>query len=188
MIPTNPPRLLLATSVIHNCLDRGDLAQAAAWLSICSEWISGANWVLGYAEHQLLWARYHHLAGDPNQARSFATEALARASDPRQPLVLIAAHRFHGELDTIDGRFDTAEEHLRESLTLAEACSAPFERALTLLEISRLRATQGRIDEARTLVGEVHAICGPLGAKPTLTHIAELKRTFESGGQEPRHV
>jgi tetratricopeptide (TPR) repeat protein len=188
VIPTNPPRLLLTTNVIHRCLDRGDLAQAAAWLSLCGEWFSTAHWVFGYAEHQLLWARYYHLAGDPSHARSFATEALARASDPRQPLVLIAAHRFHGELETIDRRFDAAEDHLRESLALAEACAAPFERALTLLEIARLCMAQGQNADAIDLLAEVRVICEPLDAKPTLARLAVLERTLESAGQEQHHV
>ena len=47
-------------------------------------------------EGALLWAQYHHASGDPAHARQSAEQALAHASDPRQPLALIAAHRFLG--------------------------------------------------------------------------------------------
>ncbi len=59
---------------------------------------------------------------------------------------------------------------------MADACAAPFERALTLLEIAKLRTAQGRADEAHTLLGEVRAICEPLGAKPTLERVAALEK------------
>jgi hypothetical protein len=93
---------------------------------------------------------------------------------------LLAVHRFLGSLDTTDGAFEIAEEHLQQSLVLAEACAAPFEHASTLLEIAKLRAAQGRIDEARTLVGEVRAVCEPLGARPTLERVATLEQQLVS--------
>jgi tetratricopeptide (TPR) repeat protein len=165
-----------ARAAIRLCLDDGDLPAARVWFDAHDRWLATSGIVQFRSEGQLLWARYHELSGDLALARQHAEQALHDATEPRQPLALIAAHRFHGELDTTDGRFDTAEDHLRESLTLAEACQAPFERALTLLEIAKLRATQGRIDEAKTLVGEVRVVCEPLRAKPTLEHVATLEQ------------
>src|SRR6185312_9023959 len=100
------------------------------------------------------------------------------ASDPRQPLALIAVHRFLGQLDTEAAQFEAAEEQLGTSLNLADACAAPFERALTLLEIARLRFAMDRPDGARALLAEVRAICEPLEAKPTMARVAELERSF----------
>ena len=60
------------------------------------------------------------------------------------------------------------------SLTLADACAAPFERALTLLELAELRLAQRQADEAAELLNEVRAICEPLDAKPTLERVARL--------------
>ena len=101
----------------------------------------------------------HQIKGENGQARQFAEQALAHATDPRQPLALIAAHRFLGQLDTVDQRFEGAEAHLQESLRLADACAAPFERALTVLELANLRLAQGQTQEADTLLDEVQAIC-----------------------------
>ncbi len=79
-------------------------------------------------------------------------------------------------------KLDAAEEHLQQSLQLADACHAPFERALTLLELAKLRAEQGRTDEAKALVGEVRDICEPLEAKPTLERVAAVEQELTSAG------
>ena len=103
-----------------------------------------------------------------------------RCDHSQTTLGVIAVHRFLGELDTEAGQFDAAEEHLQESMALAEACAAPFERALTLFEIARLRLAQGRSDEARSLLAEVRDICEPLGARPTLEKVTALEQELEA--------
>ncbi len=110
-------------------LDDGDLILARAWLEAHDRLLAWSGSVLGRAENALLWGRYHYLTGDAPVARQRAELAFAHASNPRQPLALIAVHRFLGHLDTADKRFDDAEQHLQESLMLADACAAPFERA-----------------------------------------------------------
>ena len=156
------------------CFDANDLDSARQWLEAHDRWLEWSGAVLGRAEGALLWARYDLLNGDSRAARRRAEAALRHASDPRQPLALIAVYRVLGDLDTIDKRFDDAERHLTESLTLADACAAPFERALTLLQFAELRLAQRRTGEATTLLDEVQAICEPLGAKPTLDRVARL--------------
>ncbi len=56
----------------------------------------------------LAWAAYHRAAGDPEAAGRRAEQSLAGATTPRQPLVLLAAHRFLGERDTKAGRYPEA--------------------------------------------------------------------------------
>ncbi|MHB8647204.1 MAG: helix-turn-helix transcriptional regulator, partial [Thermomicrobiales bacterium] len=99
---------------------------------------------------------------------------LAHATEPRQPLALIAAHRLLGALETDAGHTEDATAHLRESLALADACEAPYERALTLLAEAELRLATREHAEARSLVDEVRAICTPLGAKPALARVDAL--------------
>jgi hypothetical protein len=60
------------------------------------------------------------------------------------------------------------------SLALADACAAPYERALTLLAMAELRAATGEIAATRTLLDAVQAICEPLGAKPALARAETL--------------
>jgi tetratricopeptide (TPR) repeat protein len=155
----------LATAL---CLDANDLATAKQWLDAHDRWMTWSGAVLGQSEGQALWAQYYRQSGDVEQSREHAARALAHATEPRQPLALIAAHRLVGELDTETGQYGDAETHLTESLTLADACAAPYERALTLLAMAALRAATGTADVARTLLDQMRAICEPLGAKPAL--------------------
>jgi DNA-binding CsgD family transcriptional regulator len=101
---------------------------------------------------------------------------LDHASEPRQPLALLAVHRFLGTLDIVDGLFDDAEAHIQHSLQLADACSAPFERSLTLLQKAELRLAQKNFDESLACLDEVQALCEPLAARPTLERVATLRQ------------
>ncbi|HET9014898.1 MAG TPA: AAA family ATPase [Thermomicrobiaceae bacterium] len=170
-----PAALTLQRLAARMALDAVDLPTARAWLDAHDRWLSWSGAVLGRAEGALGWAAYHRADGDLALARQRAEQALAHASEPRQPLALIAIHRFLGRLDTEERRFADAEAHLQQSRTLADACAAPFERALTLLELAGLRAAEGNPDEARTLMAEVRSICEPLEAKPTLERVATLE-------------
>jgi tetratricopeptide (TPR) repeat protein len=160
------------------CLDANDLATAKQWLVAHDRWLAWSGVVLGQSEGQALWAHCHRQVGDVEQAREHAERALAHATEPRQPLALIAAHRLVGELDTDAGRYEDAETHLDASLALADACAAPYERALALLAMAALRAATDTADVARTLLDQVRAICEPLGAKLALARAATLAATL----------
>jgi len=163
------------------CLDSGEVGNAKEWLEAHDRWMAWSGAVLGLSEGQALWAQYHRQAGDDQQAYEHAERALTHATDPRQPLALIAAHRLLGELDTDAGRHDDAATHLDASLVLADACQAPYERALTLLAMAALRAAQGARDDAKRLLDEVQSICKPLGAKPALARADGLAARLTSG-------
>ncbi len=173
--PETPPGsqyFATAIALIHvaaaTALDAADGRHARAWLEAHDRWLDGAGAILGRSEGAALWARYHRQAGAMEQARVHAARALAHATEPRQPLALIAAHRLLGELETEAGRADNAEEHLSASLSLADACQTPYERALTLLAMAELRAATRAMDEARRLLGEARSVCEQLGAKLAL--------------------
>ncbi len=155
-------------------LDAGDLPAASAWLAAHDAWLAWSGAVRGQAEGRRLWARYHRVAGDPDRAREQGTEAVALATAPHQPLALLAAHRLLGEIGTENSHWEEAESHLCASLALADACAAPFERALTLLALADLRAAEGKIPEATRLLAEVRAVGEPLGAAPLLARADAL--------------
>ncbi len=165
----------LHRTAVALALDAHDLPTARAWLEAHDRWLAWSGAVLGRAQGSLLWAQDHQAEGDLVLARGRAEQALAHATEPRQPLALIAVHRFLGQLDTEENQVSTAEGHLQESLRLADACAAPFERALTLLEIAKLRAVHDKANDARALLTEVRSICELLGAKPTLEMVAMLE-------------
>jgi DNA-binding CsgD family transcriptional regulator len=154
-------------------LDAGDLATAGRWIAAHGRWLDWSGAVLWHAEQRILRARHARLYGDP-AALAHAEAALALASEPRQPLALLAVHRLLGELDTEAGRHAEAQAHLDAALALAEACAAPYERALTLLALAELRQDEGRSDEAGGPLAEARTICSPLAARPTLARIAAL--------------
>lgn len=156
------------------CLDRADLAAAHAWLDAHDRWLTWSGVVLGQADGQLAWADYQRAAGDLPRAGQHAQHALALASEPRQPLALLAAHRLLCELEAHAGRLTEARQHLDAALALADACAAPYERALTLLAAADLQLRAGAIDEANTALHDVRAICAPLGAGPTLARAGAM--------------
>jgi DNA-binding CsgD family transcriptional regulator len=155
-------------------LDSGDLATARTWLAAHDRWLEWSGALLGRAEGCLLWAAYHRQAGDAEAARFRAIEALEQATEPRQPLVRLAAQRLLGELDTLAGRYTTAGGYLEQALQLSDACAAPYERAQTLLALASLRQAEGERNEARSLLAAVDAICGPLGGTRVLGQAAAL--------------
>jgi DNA-binding CsgD family transcriptional regulator len=166
-------------------LDAGDRATAARWIAAHGRWLDWSGAVLWQAEHALLRARHARLAGDLAAATAHAAAALARAGDPRQPLALLAAHRLLGELALEAGRPDEGVPHLDAALTLADACAAPYERALTLLALADLRGAAGAGEHARTLLDEVRVICTPLRAAPTLARAEALAAQFATAPPPP---
>ncbi len=174
------PGLLAIDLTASLALDQGDLSVALPWLELHEKWLAWAEGIITRPTANLHWAQYWLALNDLAKSREHATEALGYASDPRQPLALLACRRFLGYLDTIENHLDDASEHLTAALELADACAAPFERALTLVEIGRLRMAKRDRDAAREALDEAQAICEPLLAQPTLNVIAELLAAIEA--------
>ena len=161
-------------------LDAGDLPSARAWLDAHDRWLHWSGTVLGRAVGQLSWATYYRAARQYGRALQTAEQALALATNPRQPLALIAVHRFLGRLHTETQQFDQAEQHLQQSIALADACQAPFERALTLLELAELRLAQGRSTDAAALLRRGPGHLRTLEATPTLARVDSLRQQLSA--------
>ncbi len=166
-------------------LDAGDRDAARAWLAAHDRWLAWSGAVLGRAEGHVAWARYHRATGNATAARGHATQALADASEPRQPLALLAAHRCMGRLDTDAGRFEAARDHFASALALADACAAPFPRARTLLAVADLHAATGNRKAALAAIDEARAIAARLGALPTLARADALAANLSSPPAHP---
>ncbi|GAY08111.1 helix-turn-helix transcriptional regulator [Pseudonocardia sp. N23] len=117
---------------VELALDAGDARLALAWLSAHERFLRETGIEQGVAQARCLRSRLDMLTGRPAQARKHAEAALAMASRPRRPLVLVEAHRLLGELTAGDDA-DRAQEHFAESSALAAACGAPYEEVLTAL-------------------------------------------------------
>jgi tetratricopeptide (TPR) repeat protein len=171
--------LVMQRVAIGLALDDGDLDLAITWLTTQERWLTWSGAVLGRAEYQVLLARYHRLAGDEQAALQAASTALDHASQPRQPLALLAAHRTLGELLTGTSQLDTAADHLRESMKLADDCAAPFERALTLVALAELDHVSG--SNPQEALAKARSICEQLGARPALERISRLEQRVDGG-------
>ncbi len=147
-------------------LDAGDAIRARAWLEANDRWLGWSGSVLGRADNRLAWGRLHHAQGDLARARALAERAIAEATDPGQPPVLIDANRLVGTIARETGDTEKARDALVASMRLADACAAPFERALTLIELARLPGAG-----TGSLLGEAREILLQLGAAPALARI-----------------
>jgi DNA-binding CsgD family transcriptional regulator len=182
------PSVALIRVAAELALDVDDLPAARAWLSAHDRWLAWSGALVGQADGHLLWARYYQNGGETALARQRAERALQRATEPRQPLALLHAHRRLGEIETASGRTAEAAAHLDRALVLADACAAPFERAQTLLALADLHATTGRTDGARAILDEIRSICIPLNAALTLARtdaLAERLTSATSAGDRP---
>jgi DNA-binding CsgD family transcriptional regulator len=169
-------------------LDAGDLATAARWIAAHERWLDWSDAILWRADHLLLRARHAWASGETERAAAHAEAALRQASEPRQPLQLLAAQRLLGELATDAGRYGDAATHLDASLALADRCAAPYERALTLLALAQWCAVTGDVAAARTALDEACAICTPLDAQPALTRaMAIAARLVVTASAPPRN-
>jgi DNA-binding NarL/FixJ family response regulator len=160
-------------------LDAGDLDTARRWLDAHRRWLDFMDAVLGRADGAVLEAQWHRVAGDAERAREHAMQALAHATTPRQPLALLAAHRMLGILDTDAGAHVAAAEHFARTLALADACHAPYERALTLIDRAEALVMMNANRHARGMLGEAKALCLPMDAVPSLTRIERLAARFD---------
>jgi ATP/maltotriose-dependent transcriptional regulator MalT len=167
--------LRLATSL---ALDDADVSTARDWLEAHDRWLSWMGATLGQSESHGLWARLERIAGNLEKADQHAHQAVAHASDPRQPLALLAAHRCLGALETQAARYDAAEKRLDLSLRLADACDMPYERALTLLEYAELWSATQHAERFSQAIADVRAICQPLGATRALRRAERLSASL----------
>jgi DNA-binding CsgD family transcriptional regulator len=165
-------RLLALAAAL--ALDEANLPTARAWLGAYGRWLEFMDATLGRAEGEILEAEWHRAAGDLAQAQRHAEEAMRWATTPRQPLALLAAHRTLGILATNAADNVTADKHFTAALALADACRAPYERALTLIAHADLCATTDDHRRAHTMLDEARALCQPMDAAPALARIERL--------------
>ena len=87
-----------------------------------------------------------------------------------------------GKLESLLGRHDDAEEHLRDALDIAAAFGWQYHRATTLFALAQARCRRlDRLDaEGRAWLGEASELCRTLGFRTWIPRIDEL----QAGGNE----
>ncbi|HTD51042.1 MAG TPA: tetratricopeptide repeat protein, partial [Acidimicrobiia bacterium] len=81
-----------------------------------------------------------------------------------------------GKLESLLGRHDEAEEHLRVALDIASAFGWQYHRATTLLALAQARCRRlGELDpDSRAWLGEASELCRTLGFRTWIPRIDEL--------------
>jgi DNA-binding SARP family transcriptional activator/tetratricopeptide (TPR) repeat protein len=115
------------------------------------------------------------------------TEAAAQLVPLLEPLVSDVAFNgvtsqgpiaaYVGKLESLLGRHDDAEEHLRAALDIVDAFGWQYHRATTLFELAQARARRlGRLDaEGEGWLGEASELCRTLGFRTWIPRIEKLQ-------------
>ncbi len=181
-----PTALRLQQLAAELCIYQGDLDRARAWLEFNDEWVAWSGSLLWRPEGHVSWSRYFIARDEIDQARKCAERARAIASDPRQPLALIAARRALGAIETLAGNFTDAEQHLLSALRLAEICRAPYEIALTRLAQAELVWTTRDLPRARDLLTLARKTFDELGAVLPIRRVDQLAASLaRAAGERP---
>jgi DNA-binding NarL/FixJ family response regulator len=168
-------RLAAVRLAAELALDAGRPDEALPWLAAHDRWLDWSGRTADRTAGLLLWARYSLVDGDPERAAGFAREALVRAREPRQSLAELAASRFLGELATADGDLAAAERHFAAALAIADACAAPYERAVTLLARAELGIARGEIEAAAADLAAARTIVVRLDARSALARAEAIE-------------
>jgi DNA-binding NarL/FixJ family response regulator len=168
----------LRTLALQLALDAGELETAERWLEAFDRWIAWSGAVLGRADAHRCWAEYFRACSERSAARARAAQALEAATEPRQPVALLRAHRLLGELNLEDGHLEQARAHLDSALTMSRACSARHEEAQTLLALASLSHANGDISTARAHLEAVRELSTAMGATRILARAGEIEQRF----------
>jgi DNA-binding CsgD family transcriptional regulator/tetratricopeptide (TPR) repeat protein len=181
--PTSPfylRRLPLVRLAAELALDEGRSEVARAWIDAHDRWLDYGGRVLDRAASHLLRARLALVDGDRAAARARAETALADAIQPRQPLVLLAARRFLGEIATSEGDLAEAGRHLDAAQALTDLCDAPLERLLTHLARAELLTVRRDAAGAASALDAARVIARPLGLVPALERADTIQARLEA--------
>ena len=162
----------------------GDYHLARQWLEAHDRWLAWGETALGMAEARILWARLWQARGDLTTARAHAERAGECALRPRQPLALLDAQRLLAGLHIAEGRHQSAEPLLAAAFELADACHAPYERALTLLARAELHIAKRDFGRAANALDTARSMLMPLHAQPAIhraNHLASVLAAAQPG-------
>jgi DNA-binding CsgD family transcriptional regulator len=154
----------------------GDLDDARLWLQSHDSWLKYSGASFGLAQGLLLKAHLRLVEGDEAGALALTEDSIKYASTPRQPLALIAAHRYASKIRAGNGDFARAEKDLAISMSLADSCALPYERALGLLIMAETELAKRNHSVARAALIEAQQTFDQLEAIPGIERARSLSR------------
>jgi ATP/maltotriose-dependent transcriptional regulator MalT len=162
-------------------MDAGDLDRAGEWIDAYARWADWAPSCSARAWHAVLQAELAIARGDAPAARKHLHRALESANAPRQPPVLLRAHRLLGELDVEAGRFEHAERQLSAAAGLTQAIEDRYEGALTQLAVAGLQTALGQAEDARNALEAARTALIEIGAPPALERVERMLADLDAG-------
>jgi DNA-binding CsgD family transcriptional regulator len=156
-------------------LDAADCQGATPWLHAHDRWLDWSGAVRGRSESRLLWARLHQCEGELSRADRQAQDALDLATEPRQPLAMLAACRRLGRICIDAQRYADALRWLDQALGLADMVAAPLERAAVLTDLAEVRLASEQAQQAESLLDEARTLATGLGAQPLMATVSKLE-------------
>ncbi len=177
--------LEIQRTAAHLAMDQDDLDTARTWIDAHQAWIEWSDSVRSQSDHAFMESRFCLLAGDKQRAADIGANAVRHAENPRQPVALLRAHRAHGEALTSLDDHDAAAAGLTQSLDLANACHAPYERAITEIALAELHINAGDSELARNRLHNAQRTLNNLGARPALERIQIVRAKLGTAAQGP---
>ena len=156
-------------------LDAGDLPLARSWLEAHDRWLAWSGAMLGRVGRVRALGALPPRGGRPRRSAGSGRagprprDGAAPAARParRPPAARRTGHRRRATTPT-------QRPTWTPPLALADACAAPYERALTLLALAELRQASGEAATAREPLDEARTILERLGAAPALARADAL--------------
>ncbi len=156
----------LLTAWAELYMDMGELAQAAQWIDLAERWASHLNTATWRGAMQGARARLYMMEGDAARAYAAINAAFDNpAACESSSFWQLAGHRRAGELAAALGERQMAEQHLRQSIALAEQWHVPYEGALSQLALGTLLPD---VPGAREHLLAARETLASLGAAPAL--------------------
>jgi tetratricopeptide (TPR) repeat protein len=114
--------------------------------------------------------------GDTAKAREFANQCVEQATRTTSRKYVVRGWRLRGEIELARRQWDDADAALRQALEIAQVVRNPTHLWKTHAAFGRLRAEQGRSDEARTAYAAARQVVD--GMRASLT-TPELKAALD---------
>lgn len=157
-------------------MEMGELTLAAQWLESAEAWALHLKTDTWCGPIQVAWARFHQLEGNLERAYAAVQMAFANPVAREQALWQLSGHRIAGELAVALGDRRAAEQHLLESVAMAEQCQVPYEAALSHLALGSLLPD---LPGARERVMTAREALARLGATPALRRAESALAGFD---------
>jgi predicted ATPase/class 3 adenylate cyclase len=165
-------------------LREGDSAGAISYADAISDWGTEPEWHYGQILPTRAWVELER--GNIDRAKDLADLATELATAEQNRTTLVEALRVQGMVLAYEGNYDEAEQALDESISTARVIEQPYNEALSLLELGRMKVSRAGVEPGRELLTRAVEIFDRLSAKPDAQRAEQvLKAAIEAPAAVP---